>query len=129
MHWMTAMLRYTFDTELTQLNAELMLEKLKGVARAKVAEAFDSSGNFVHDRRAIGIESRRRRPLSRSEFAIGGVVEYAIRALDFGCRRRRCRRLGCRPARREGQPPRCGAPATATTPTRPPAQSLNGPAS
>jgi hypothetical protein len=47
MHWMTAMLRYTFDTELTQLNAERMLEKLKDLARAKVTEAFDSSGNFV----------------------------------------------------------------------------------
>jgi hypothetical protein len=47
MHWMTAILRYTCGTEPTQLNAERMLGVLQGLAREKVAEAFDPRGEFV----------------------------------------------------------------------------------
>lgn len=47
MHWMTAVLRYAFDTDSSQLSAEGLLAVLQRLARAKVADAYDTSGTFT----------------------------------------------------------------------------------
>jgi hypothetical protein len=47
MHWITAVLRYAFDTDSSQLSAEGLLAVLQRLARAKVADAYDTSGTFV----------------------------------------------------------------------------------
>ena len=47
MHWMTEVLRYALGKDFSQLSSEGLLEVLHGLARAKVADAYDASGAFT----------------------------------------------------------------------------------
>jgi hypothetical protein len=47
MHWITAVLRYAFDTGSSQLSAEGLLAVLQRLVRAKVADVYDTSGTFA----------------------------------------------------------------------------------
>jgi Protein of unknown function (DUF1524) len=52
MHWISAVLRYAFDTGSSQLSAEGLLAVLQRLVHAKVADAYDTSRTFT----AIGFD-------------------------------------------------------------------------